>query len=172
MLPAASGQRATNVISACLRSVLALLGLYVVISLVVLGGFREVLTFTLESNLIMAVSFAWTAVTLIGRWRTLPEWLEGSAVFYIAITGLVYYFVLRPPDFPRAGSFVGWFANNNNIEHIVTPVGAFLVWVLLAEHRRVAEKFVGWWLVYLVAYLVLVLTLVAVLPGVRAPYPF
>lgn len=172
MLPAAPGQRATNVISACLRIVLALVGLYVVISLIVLGGFREVMTFTLESNLIMAVAFAWTAVTLIGRWRTLPEWLEGSAVFYIVITGLVYYFILRPPDFPRAGSFFGWFAINNNIEHIVTPVGAFLVWVLLAEHRRIGWKFVGWWLIYLVAYLILVLTLVAVLPGVSAPYPF
>ncbi len=162
----------TNIVSACLRILLSLLGLYAGISLIVLGGFREVLTFTFQSNVIMAVSFAWTAVTLLGRWRTPPEWLAGSAVFYIAITGLVYYFVLRPADFPRAGSFLGWFANNNNLEHVVTPVGAFLVWLIFAEHRRISWKHVGWWLVYLVAYLVLILTLVAVLSDVSAPYPF
>jgi hypothetical protein len=162
----------TNIVSACLRILLSLLGLYVGISLIVLGGFREVLTFTLQSNLMMAVSFAWTAVTLLGRWRTLPEWLEGSAVFYITITGLVYYFVLRPKGLPRAGSFLGWLANNNNLEHIVAPAGALLVWIVFAEHRRIPWKYIGWWLVYLVAYLVLILTLVAVLPGVTAPYPF
>lgn len=161
-----------NVVSACVRIVLALLGFYVVVSLIVLGGFREVLTFTLQSNLMMAVSFAWTAVTLLGHWRTPPEWLAGSAVFYITVTGLVYYFVLRPDDFPRAGSFLGWFAINNNLEHIVTPVGAFLVWLVFAEHRRIPWKYVGWWLVYLVGYLVLILTLVAVLGDVKAPYPF
>lgn len=162
----------TNIVSASVRILLSLVGLYVVISLIVLGGFREVLTFTFQSNLMMAASFTWTAVTLLGRWRTPPEWLLGSAVFYITITGLVYYFVLRPDNFPRAGSFFGWFANNNNLEHIVTPVGAFLVWVILAEHRRIPWKYVGWWLVYLVAYLALILALVAALPGMTAPYPF
>jgi hypothetical protein len=164
-------QRATNIVSACVRTVLALLGLYVVVSLIVLGGLREVLTFTLESNLMMAVSFVWTAVTLLGHWRTPPEWLSGSAVFYITITGLVYYFVLRPDDFPQAGSFLGWFTNNN-IEHIVTPVGALLVWLVFDEHRRIPWKYVGWWLVYFVGYLALILALVALLPGQTAPYPF
>ncbi len=172
MLPTEPRQRAANIVSACVRVLLALLGLYVTISLIVLGGFREVLTFTLESNLMMAVSFAWTAVTLIGRWRTPPEWLAGSAVFYITITGLVYFFVLKPDDFPHAGSFFGWFAVNNNIEHVVTPVGAALVWIVFAEHRRIAWKFVGWWLVYLVAYLTVILVLVEALPGQSAPYPF
>ena len=84
----------------------------------------------------------------------------------------MYSLVLRPDDFPKAGSFLGWFANNNNIEHIITPVGAAVVWLVFAEHRRIAWKFVGWWLVYLVAYLTVILVLVEVLPNQTAPYPF
>jgi hypothetical protein len=164
--------RATNVVSACVRIVLALLGLYVVVSLIVLGGFRETLTFTLQSNLMMAVSFAWTAVTLLGHWRTPPEWLSGSAVFYIAITGLVYYFVLRPDDIPQASSILGWITNNNNIEHVVTPVGALLVWLVFEEHRRIPWRYVGWWLVYFVGYLILILMHVAFITDAKAPYPF
>ncbi len=170
--PSSSRVRATNVVSAVLRIILALVGTYVVISLLVLGGPRELATFTLQSNLMMAVSFAWTAVALLSGRRTPPEWLAGSAVFYITITGIVYYFVLRPDDFPHAGSFLGWFANNNNLEHIVTPVGAFVVWFVFAEHRRVPWKYIGPWLVYLVAYVTVILTLAALIPGQSAPYPF
>jgi hypothetical protein len=164
--------RVTNVVSACLRIVLALLGLYVVVTLIVLGGFREALTFTLQSNLMMAVSFAWTAVALLGGFRTPPEWLAGSAVFYITITGLVYSLVLRPDDVPRAGSILGWLTTHNNIEHIITPVGALLVWLVFEEHRRIPWRYVGWWLVYLVGYLILILTYVALLADAKAPYPF
>ena len=165
-------QTVTNVVSAALRIVFALIGAFVVVALIVGGGFKEFATFTLQSNLMMAISFAWTAVTLLGRWRTPPEWLAGSAVFYIAITGLVYRLVLRPDDFPLAGSFFGWFASLNNIEHILTPIGAFVIWLVFAEHRRVAWKYVWGWLVYLVAYVAVILTLVAVIPGAEAPYPF
>ncbi len=172
-LPSASRVRRTNIVSAAVRILFALLGAYVVISLLVLGHARELATFTLQSNLLMAVSFGWTAVALLARKRTPPEWLAGNAVFLIAITGIVYYFVLRPDDFPRAGSLVGWFLNNNNIEHIVTPVGAFLVWFLLAEHRRVPVE---------VRRRLARLrrrvrrgrfsTLAAVIPGQEAPYDF
>ena len=164
--------RRTNVVSASVRLLLALLGTYVVVSLLVLGGPRELATFTLQSNLLMAVSFGWTAIALLTRRRTPPEWLAGNAVFLIVITGLVYRLVIRPDDFPHAGSLVGWFLNNNNIEHIVTPVGAFLVWFLLAEHRRIPWKYVGGWLVYVVAYVTVILTLAAVIPGQEAPYDF
>lgn len=165
------GQRAVNLTSAALRLAVAAIALLTVVNLLRGGGWAQVLTFTLESNAMVAVAFVWTAVTLIGRWRTPPEWLSGSAVFYLAITGLVYNIVLRP-ETPSASPVVLFGLTNNQLEHVVTPIAAVAIWLVFDEHRRIPWKYVVTWLYYLVGYIAVILTIVAVSPTIDAPYPF
>ncbi len=162
--------RAANVVSACLRVVVAAIALVTVYNLLKGGGPAQLLTFTLQSNTMVAVSFLWTAGDLVWRRRTPPEWLSGSSVFYLTITGIVYNFVLGTGD---AGSPEALFGlSNSDLEHIVTPIAALVIWIVFDEHRRIPWKYVGIWLLYLIGYLVAVLTMVAVFSSLHAPYPF
>lgn len=163
--------RNTNRLSAAVRIVVALLGMSVAVGVVAVNGWHALATFTVQSNLMVGVSSLWTAYALLARRRTPPEWLDGSAVFYITITGAVYNFVINPGSFgSQQPVLLGLSASD--VVHVVTPVAALVVWIVFAEHHRIPWKYTGIWLVYLVAYLVAVLVFVAVLPDFSAPYPF
>jgi len=160
-----------NFVSAGLRIVVAIVALLVCVGGIMGGGWLALLTFTWQSNFMVAASFLWTAWALLADRRTPPEWLAGSAVYYIAITGLVYNFVLNPGSF-RVGDYVMWGFTSSDIAHVLVPIGAAVVWVVFEEHRRVPWRYVWIWLIYLVVYLALVIGFIQLVPDVSAPYPF
>jgi len=162
--------RANNVVSAIVRVIVAAIALLTVYNLLSAGGPAQLLTFTLQSNTMVAVSFLWTAHHLVWGRRTPPEWLAGSAVFYLTITGIVYNFVLGTGDAGSPNVLFG--LSNSDLEHRVTPIAALVIWIVFAEHRRIPWKFVTIWLYYLIGYLVAVLVLVAAIPSLHAPYSF
>jgi hypothetical protein len=161
----------SNVISGVLRSFIALVSFGVCVGGIAANGAVVMLAFTWQSNFMIAASFAWTAWALLRDRRTPPEWLAGSAVFYIVITGLVYNFVLNPGSF-RVGNYVIAGLTGSDIAHVIVPVAAAVVWLVFEEHRRIPWRYIGLWLTYLVGYLVLIIGLIALVRGVRAPYPF
>lgn len=161
----------TNIVSAILRVVVAAVGLLTVVNLLFASGPKGLLTFTVQSNTMMAVSFLWTAHTLVWRRHTPPEWLSGSSVFYMAITGIVYNFVIGP-EIPGSSPVVILGLSNSTLEHVVTPIAAMAIWVIFDEHRRIPWRFIWIWLLYLVAYLAIIFTALAVIDSLAAPYPF
>ncbi|MBN2177702.1 MAG: Pr6Pr family membrane protein [Demequinaceae bacterium] len=163
--------KTTNIVSAVLRVIVAGIALVSGIIVLVDGGPKVLLTFTVQSNAMMAVSFLWTAHTLVWRKHTPPEWLSGSSVFYLAITGIVYNFVLRPES-PGSSPDVLFGLSNSTLTHVVTPIAAMAIWIVFDEHRRIPWRFVWIWLVYLVAYLVVIFTVIAGVDSYSAPYPF
>lgn len=154
-----------------LRVLIALVCLGVCVGGIVANGAVVMLAFTWQSNFMIAGSFLWTAWALLWDRRTPPEWLAGSAVFYIVITGLVYNFVLNPGSF-RVGNYVIAGLTGSDIAHVIVPTAAAVVWLVFEEHRRVPWRYLGLWLTYLVAYLGLIIGLISLLPSVTAPYPF
>ena len=161
----------TNTVSAILRVVVAAIGLLTVVNLLSASGPKGLLTFTVQSNTMMAVSFLWTAHTLVWRRHTPPEWLSGSSVFYLAITGIVYNFVLGP-EIPGSSPAVILGLSNSTLEHVVTPIAAMVIWIVFDEHRRIPWRYVPIWLLYLVGYLVLIFVALAMTSSLEAPYPF
>lgn len=160
-----------NFVSAGLRILIAVVALLVCAGGFIGGGWLALLTFTWQSNFMIAVSFLWTAWALLADRRTPPEWLAGSAVYYIAITGLVYNFVLNPGSF-RVGDYVLWGFTSSDIAHVLVPIAAVVVWVVFEEHRRIPWRYAGIWLIYLVVYLALVIGFIHIVPDISAPYPF
>ncbi len=170
-MPIAVSPYPANYVSAALRILVALVALGVCVGAVMAGGALALLTFTWQSNFMVAASFLWTAWALIRDRRTPPEWLAGSAVFYIAVTGLVYSFVLNPRSF-RVGDYVIWGLTGSDFAHVIVPIAAAVIWIVFEEHRRIPWKYIWLWLTYLVAYLIVIVGLIYVLPSVSAPYPF
>ncbi|MCJ7826969.1 MAG: Pr6Pr family membrane protein [Demequinaceae bacterium] len=163
--------RVTNIVSAVLRVIVAGIALLTVVNLLSASGPKGLLTFTVQSNTMMAVSFLWTAHTLVWRKHTPPEWLSGSSVFYLAITGIVYNFVLGP-EISGSSPAVILGLSNSTLEHVVTPIAAMAIWVIFDEHRRIPWRYVWIWLLYLIGYLVVILTVIVLVDSFAAPYPF
>lgn len=161
----------TNIVSAVLRVVVAVIALITVVNLLHTSGPKGILTFTVQSNTMMAVSFLWTAYALIWRKHTPPEWLSGSSVFYLAITGIVYNFVLGP-EIPGSSPVVLLGLSNSTLEHVITPIAAVTIWTIFDEHRRIPWKYVWIWLLYLIGYLVIVFSAIALIDSYTAPYSF
>lgn len=160
-----------NYVSAAVRLTVAAFASMVVIGAVIAGGAVALLTFTVQSNAMIAISFIWTAWALITDRRTPPEWLAASAVFYIAITGLVFNTVISPGSF-RSGTPALWGLSSSDYAHAVIPLVAMLVWLIFEEHRRIPWRYAGIWLIYLVVYITVVGLLVATVDSIAVPYRF
>lgn len=168
----AEGKRyPANFVSAGLRILVVAVAVAVCTGGAMGGGWLALLTFTWQSNLMIAASFLWTAWALLADRRTPPEWLAGSAVYYIAITGLCYNFVLNPGSF-RVGDYVFLGFTSSDIAHVLVPVAAFVIWLVFEEHRRIPWRYIGIWLIYLIVYLALIIGFIQLVPDVSAPYPF
>jgi hypothetical protein len=160
-----------NFVSAGLRILVAIVALGVCVVSVATSGWLMLLTFTWQSNFMIAASFLWTAWALIADRRTPPEWLAGSSVFYIAITGLVYNLVISPGTF-RVGDTVVAGLTRSDIAHVIVPIAATVIWLIFEEHRRIPFAYIWIWQVYLVVYLALIIAVIHLADGVSAPYPF
>lgn len=103
--------------------------------------------FTIQSNLIVAVTFAIGAVLLVRSGRTDPRWfavLRACATTYILTTGVVYNLLLRGIELPQ-GTTVEW---ANEVLHVVIPALGLLDWLLAPGRRRLGFRVVGVIVVY------------------------
>lgn len=105
--------------------------------------------FTVQSNILVAVTSGWLVFDPSGRGR-LWRVLRLDAIIGIAITGLIYVTLLRPlvnlSGLPRLTDIVF---------HYVAPVAAVLGWLLFGPRGRVDDGVLAWalcWPVLYVAY--------------------
>lgn len=124
--------------------------------------------FTIQSNLIAAVSWAvagWLA--LAGRPRGRAASLLGAlATTCLVIVGLVYALLLAPLG-AAGGVPVVW---ANTIVHVVTPIAGVVDWVLVRDRCRLSLRSVWVILVFPIVW-----TTVVLIRGATdgwVPYPF
>ncbi|MBX7258140.1 MAG: Pr6Pr family membrane protein [Candidatus Hydrogenedentes bacterium] len=160
---------------------------------------RPFVTFTIQSNLLVAACFA------VAAWRTFRDrpsvapLLKGAVTVYILITALVYKFILagKPNDFPpppqapvyevqanydssQALRSDEWPVNPqrkpyslpSKLLHIVVPIMAVADWLLFDARRRYRWRYAVIWIAYPVVYLIFVLSRGVLFPGTKYPYPF
>ncbi len=103
--------------------------------------------FTIQSNIVAAVSLAVGAVLLLRSRAEDPRWygvLRACATTYIATTGIVYNLLLRGIELPQ-GTTVAW---SNEVLHVVVPVLVVLDWFLSPGRRCLGWGVVGVIVVY------------------------
>ncbi|QBI52405.1 Pr6Pr family membrane protein [Streptomonospora litoralis] len=140
---------------------------------------RPFVYFTIQSNSVLAVCFAFAAWS---AWRGrggLPAWLKGAITLYILITGLVFNFVLAdaPTQAPaaNAGQFVDvpwWYVDSSDLLHAVAPIMAAADFVLFDRHRRMRPHYAVVWLAYPLAYAVFTTVRGALFQQTAYPYFF
>lgn len=134
-------------------------------------------SFTIQTNILVALTFGWSAHRARQGGPPLAPRLTGGVLALVAITGLVHHLVLANSAGPFAapGPLTGWRTAADQLLHTVTPVAAALDWLLLTTPRTLRLRFVPAWLLLPLAYLAFALTRGALLyPGTepRYPYPF
>lgn len=135
--------------------------------------------FTIQSNCVLAVCFAFAAWAVWRGREGLPGGFKGAATLYILITGLVFNFVLSdgPTQVPPAGAgeLVGepwWVVDSSDLLHTVAPVMAAADFVLFDRHRRLRWFHAAAWLLYPLAYAVFTTVRGALFPLAGYPYFF
>ena len=127
--------------------------------------------FTDQSNILVAAYFA--VAVLWPRWHA--AWLRGAVMLYIAITGLVYHFVLATDKDPvslltspaNQAADTGTF-----LLHYAVPL-MVLIDFLLAERRGTYPwRYAAYWLCYPLGYLAFALIRGAYFTVGSYPYPF
>lgn len=104
--------------------------------------------FTIQSNLLVAAASALLAVRPARTGRVMAV-LHLDALLCIAVTGVVYHAVLAEQSLTLTPS--GDLANF--LLHTVTPVGAWLVWLLVGPRPRFGGSTVAWSLAYPLAWI-------------------
>ncbi|MFH8407860.1 Pr6Pr family membrane protein [Streptomyces sp. NPDC018019] len=135
--------------------------------------------FTIQSNIAVAVCFAWSAHRAWTARPPISPRITGAVLLYIAITGLVFHFVLSNDSsgFSMTGTpeHDGIRTVSTHLLHTATPIGAALDWLLLTAPRAFRWRYAAQWLAYPFLYLPFALIRGALLdPGTegRYPYPF
>ncbi len=121
--------------------------------------------FTIQSNLLIAVTFTAAAVQGL-RGRPQPGWLSvalAATVTYLATTGIVYNLLLA--NGPLGDFNVPW---SNDILHRVIPVFAVLQWILFGDRSPIAWKRLWLFLIYPIVWLIVIL----IRGQSFVPYPF
>ncbi|MFF7726413.1 Pr6Pr family membrane protein [Streptomyces sp. NPDC008001] len=133
--------------------------------------------FTIQSNILVAVTFAWAAHRAWTARPALSPRITGAALLYISITGLVFHFVLSndASGFAMTSQRTPLESIANQLLHTVTPLAAALDWLLLTAPAGFLLRHAWQWLVYPLLYLPFALVRGLLLaPGTegRYPYPF
>lgn len=139
-----------NRLIAVARLVFVAIELAAVIALVVtsdnLGHFFSY--FTIEANLLAAVTLAITSITVLRGGstvgRTLTIW-RGLATLAMVITGIIYAALLSGIDVQTGG---GW---KNIVVHYLMPIVLLVDW-LITPRARIALRTAAWWLLFPLAY--------------------
>jgi hypothetical protein len=119
----------------------------------ILGWFNSFIAFTMQTNLIVTLWFTFAIF-----WYNKPELLEkflrpvkGAFTLYITITFLFFAILLSPFYHPT-----GWAAFSNLVLHYITPIAFILDWVLTETKLRYKWKYILYWMIYPLCYLVFV----------------
>jgi len=139
-----------NVVVAVFRFAVAALALAGTKEIWLQGEVDGLLYFTNQSGVLLTVVMVWGGIASLLRKPQPPAWLKGGVTLFLAITGLVAYFVLAPEAADAPVRAVGLTAGQ--IEHQLNPVLAVLDFLLLDPHRRTRWRYAWWWLTYLLAY--------------------
>jgi hypothetical protein len=118
------------------------------------GFFTELIFFTIQSNLFLAISITYAAWATMKSKSTPAPALKGGVTLYILITALVYNLLLAKPPAPDSiiVPLIGG-ALNSDLLHILTPIMAILDWLLFDLHGGLRWKHTLNWLSYPLAYL-------------------
>jgi hypothetical protein len=121
--------------------------------------------FTIQSNILVAVASGLIAAQPLrtGRVRAV---LHLDALLCIGVTGVVYHAVLA--DAAAVLTPSGWLANL--LLHTVTPVGTWLVWLLVGPRPRFGGSTVAWAVAYPLAWIAYTFVRGSVVGWY--PYPF
>ncbi|MER6135328.1 Pr6Pr family membrane protein [Streptomyces sp. NPDC001815] len=147
----------------------------------VLGSPSRVLSyFTIQSSILVAVVFAFSAWRAWTARRPLPPAVTACTLLYAVGTALVYHLLLadNSSTFSMTGdieTLTGWHALTNQLLHSAIPVAVALDWLLLTRPGPLRLHSAAAFLVLPVAYLAFTLTRGVLLPPstpARYPYPF
>ncbi|QHC23552.1 integral membrane regulator [Streptomyces sp. GS7] len=133
--------------------------------------------FTIQSNILLAVVFAWSAHrSWTGRPALSPR-ITGAALLYICITGLVFHFVLSNDSsgFSMTSHRTPLETVASQLLHTATPLAAVLDWLVLTAPGAFLLRYAWQWLAYPFLYLPFALirgALLATGTNGRYPYPF
>ncbi|MFD5080300.1 Pr6Pr family membrane protein [Streptomyces sp. NPDC058371] len=152
----------------------------VAIDLVLGHPIRVLSYFTIQTNVLVAVVFAWSAWRAWTARRPLPPLLTGGVLLYIVITGLIYHLILANASSPFSmtggtDAPTGWEAVANQLLHTVTPIAAVVDWLLLTSPVARPVSQAATWLLYPIAYLIFSVGRSALVPAgspARYLYPF
>lgn len=120
--------------------------------------------FTIESNILATVTFAWGGVALLSGRRPPSDLVRGAVVVYLVITGVVYAVLLSSIEGTGTAPWV------NTVVHEVMPIVLVLDWLIAPPARPLSLTRVWWWLAFPLLYLVY--TLVRGPFADWYPYPF
>lgn len=125
--------------------------------------------FTVQSNLLLAAGYLWSAVAPAPRTaRAAGLWslVRGCLATYIVIVGVVYVGLLAPLG-EAGGVPVPW---ANTVLHIVTPIYGLLDWIVFRDRLPLSGRQV--WVVLLYPAVWLVVVLIRGATDGWVPYPF
>ncbi|MFB7629335.1 Pr6Pr family membrane protein [Streptomyces sp. NPDC056149] len=133
--------------------------------------------FTIQSNILLVVVFAWSAHRAWTGRPALSPRITGAALLYICITGLVFHFVLSndASGFAMTSQRTPLETAASQLLHTATPLAAVLDWLVFTAPGAFLFRSAWQWLTYPLLYLPFALIRGALLaPGTegRYPYPF
>ncbi|MFH8553028.1 Pr6Pr family membrane protein [Streptomyces celluloflavus] len=174
--PSAGGRRP---VAAAFRALAALTGVTgIVLDTIASHDLGRLFSyFTIQSNILLALVFAWSAHRAwTGRPALAPR-ITGAALLYICITGLVFHFVLSNDSsgFAMTSHRTPLETAASQLLHTAPPLAAVLDWLVLTAPGALLLRHAWQWLAYPFLYLPFALIRGAFLaPGTdgRYPYPF
>ena len=170
------------------RVISFLIGSYgLVVMLLMTSSTLQLFYFTIQTNIFVLILFAVLILRTgiqIKRGDTECEIYTANPVlqvgitFYITITMIIYWTLLSGQNFDLSAMPYSpvFFQSSNFILHTATPVFAILDWLLFLPHGKITKKAGLLYLLYPLAYVVLVFIRAEIGPPFysdhRYPYPF
>jgi hypothetical protein len=135
------------------------------------GGSALILTYyTIQSNIVVAVFFAYLIARRIKTDRPVSASIKGGVTVCITLTFAVYHFMLRPQAF-EMGEYGT--STANALAHYVVPLMVIADWLLFDAKGRMKALDPVKWLVFPGAYLVFAMVLAQVRTvEIGSPYPY
>lgn len=141
------------------------------------GSAHRVLAyFTIQSNILVAVTFARPVLRVRARGPWWEPRFAGGVLLAVLVTGLVYHLYEFGAEV-RGGAIatgsVDWRTVSCQLLHTVTPISAAVAWALRTTPGGLRPRHAAQWLLYPFAYLMFTLLRGELLePGTRARYPY
>lgn len=139
-----------HIIYQIIFAALALFGVFVevVIRSGIIKGANMMSYFTIQSNLIIAVTYILNIIFYKKDFQWINA-LKSCSLLWILITGLVFHFMLSKFHKPE-----GIFAYSNFILHYASPVGMLLNWLIFEKKGGYKYRYFLYWVAYPIFYVI------------------